>query len=118
MFDRRHRSSNNSPRSMLKVQVHMILKRRLLGLLRIDDIHKRRLQARPTDEEPVNIRLLSKFFAVLLAHTPSVDDARRVALGTQPLADGGVNLLGLLVAGDFTGADGPVEESGQYELDT
>lgn len=80
--------------------------------LSVDDIHKRRLQARASNKEAVNILLLGQLPAVLLTDRSAIDDARllgRLAadLLGQPHADGGVHLLRLLRAGDLAGANGP-----------
>lgn len=81
-------------------------------LIRIDDIHKRRLQARAAHQEAIDIRLLRQLVAVLLAHAAAVQDARLVScLGghflLEPAADRGVHFLRLLGGCDFAGADGP-----------
>lgn len=78
----------------------------------VDDVDKGRLQASTADEEAVNVGLLAELHAVLLADAAAVQDAGLVGgLGVdlllEPLADGGVDLLGLLGGGDLAGADGP-----------
>lgn len=72
-----------------------------------------RLQASTANEEAVNILLLSEVTAVLLADGTAVDDTG-VVRGlsgdslAEPLADGGVDLLGLLCGSDLAGSDSPV----------
>lgn len=80
--------------------------------LGVDDVNKGRLKGGTTDEETVNVLLLGELVAVLLADTATVDDSGVVRssladLLGKVLADGGVDLLGLLSAGDLAGADGP-----------
>lgn len=80
--------------------------------LGVDDVNKGGLQRGTANEETVNVLLLGELVAVLLAHTATVDDSGVVRSGLadllgEVLADGGVNLLGLLSAGDLAGADGP-----------
>lgn len=75
-----------------------------------------RLQASTANEEAVNIGLLGELAAVLLADRSTVDDADLVlGLGRdglpEPLADSGVDLLGLLSGGDLAGADSPMREA-------
>lgn len=76
-----------------------------------------RLQAGTANEEAVNIRLLGELAAVLLADGATVDDTDLVlSLGgdgfAEPLADSGVDLLGLLGGGDLASADSPVKTAG------
>lgn len=78
----------------------------------VDDVNKRRLQRRTTDQETVNIGLLGELTAVLLVDAAAVQNACLLrSLGRdlllQPLADRGVDLLGLLGGGDLAGANGP-----------
>ena len=85
---------------------------KFLRRLGVDDVNKGRLKGSTTDEETVNVLLLGELVAVLLADTATVDDSGVVRSGLadllgEVLADGGVNLLGLLSAGDLAGADGP-----------
>lgn len=73
------------------------------------------LQAGTANQESVNVGLLSELTAVLLADTATVDDPSVLGdlgrdLLSEPLADGGVNLLGLLGRGDLAGTDGPETE--------
>lgn len=84
----------------------------ILRGLGVDDINEGGLEGGTTDEETVNVLLLGELVAVLLADTATVDDSGVVRSGLadllgEVLADGGVNLLGLLSAGDLAGADGP-----------
>lgn len=71
-----------------------------------------RLQAGTANKEAVNVGLLGKLAAVLLADGATVDDTD-VFLGlrgdglAEPLADSGVDLLGLLSGGDLAGTDSP-----------
>lgn len=71
-----------------------------------------RLQAGTANKETVNIGLGSELTAVLLANGATVDDTD-TSLGlsrdglTEPLADGSVDLLGLLGGSDLAGTDGP-----------
>jgi len=72
------------------------------------------LQAGAANKEAVNVGLLGKLTAVLLADGATVDDTDVILdLGgdglAEPLADSGVDLLGLLSSGDLTGANGPGE---------
>lgn len=74
-----------------------------------------RLQAGTANEEAVNIGLLGELAAVLLADGATVDDTDPVlSLGgdslTEPLADSGVDFLGLLGGGDLAGADSPTSD--------
>lgn len=71
-----------------------------------------RLQAGTANKETVNIGLGSELAAVLLADRSTVDDTNGVLglLGdgsTEPLADLGVDLLGLLGGSDLAGTNGP-----------
>lgn len=71
-----------------------------------------RLEGSTADQETVNVILLGELFAVLLADGAAVEDAGLVGglladVVLEPLADAGVDLLGLLLGGDLTGADGP-----------
>ena len=71
-----------------------------------------RLQASTTDQEAVNVLLLSKILAVLATDTATVEDAGLISnlvanVGPEPLADGLVHLLGLLNRGDLASANGP-----------
>lgn len=73
-----------------------------------------RLQASTADQKAINIRLLGEITAILLVHGATVDHTSIVSsLGgdgrAKPLADGGVNLLGLLSGGDLAGSDSPVD---------
>jgi len=82
------------------------------SLLRINDIDKSRLQTRPTNEEPIDVRLLRQVLTVLLADAATVDDACVLADGfidllSQELSHRGVDVLGLGGGGDFAGADCP-----------
>lgn len=79
-----------------------------------------RLQAGTANKETVNIGLLGELAAVLLADGATVDDTDLVlSLGgdglTEPLADSGVDILGLLGGSDLAGADGPMKK--RKELD-
>lgn len=71
-----------------------------------------RLQAGTANKETVNIGLGSELTAVLLANGATVDDTD-TSLGlsrdglTEPLADGSVDLLGLLGGSDLAGTDSP-----------
>jgi hypothetical protein len=90
------------------------------SLVSIDNIHKRRLQASPTNKEPINVRLLSQLIAVLLRHTAAVQDTRLLrSLGRnflrEPLAQCLVNFLCLLGGRDFAGADGPVMDMLEFD---
>jgi hypothetical protein len=78
----------------------------------VDDVDERRLQGSTTDEETVNVGLLSKLAAVLLGDTAAVQDtgllgSLRRDLLLEPLADGGVDLLSLLSGGNLAGTNGP-----------
>jgi hypothetical protein len=82
--------------------------------LGVDDVDEGRLQAGTTDEETVNVGLLGKLLAVLLADASAVQDTGLLGglggdLLLEPLADSGVNLLSLLSGGDLAGTDGPVK---------
>jgi hypothetical protein len=75
-----------------------------------------RLQAGTANEEAVNIGLGSELAAVLLADGATVDDTDGVLSllrdgSTEPLADLGVDLLGLLSGSDLTGTNGPGNKS-------
>jgi hypothetical protein len=72
------------------------------------------LKTGPTNQEPVNIRLLCQFLAVLLAHASAVQDP--CALGSlivdffgKELAEGGVDLLCLFGGCNLAGSNGPVD---------
>lgn len=73
-----------------------------------------RLQASTTNKETINIILLGQVAAVLLADTTAVDDAGVVGgfggngIG-EPLANSGVDFLGLCGGGNLAGSDGPGE---------
>ena len=74
--------------------------------------HTLRLQAGTANKETVNVLLLGEVLAVLSVDAAAVKDPGLVGdlvtnVGHEPLADGGVNLLGLLDGGDLAGADGP-----------
>jgi hypothetical protein len=69
-------------------------------------------QAGTANKEAVNIGLLGKLAAVLFADGATVDDTDLIlGLGgdslAEPLADSGVDLLGLLGGSDLAGTDGP-----------
>lgn len=71
-----------------------------------------RLQTRATNQETINIGLLAQLDAVLLADTSTIDDSgllRRLSanLLLQPVANGSVDLLCLLGAGNLAGTDSP-----------
>lgn len=81
-------------------------------LLRIDNIHKSGLQARTTDQETINIRLLSQLLAILVTHTSTIDDSRLLCrIGSQllcnPLPNSLVHLLSLLRRCNFTRSNRP-----------
>lgn len=71
-----------------------------------------RLQAGTANKETVNILLLGELTAVLLTDGATVDNTD-IGLGlggdagTEPLADSGVDLLGLLGGSDLAGTDSP-----------
>ena len=72
------------------------------------------LETGSTNQEPVNIRLLCQFLAVLLAHAAAVQDpcALRsliVDLLGEKLAEGGVNLLCLLGGCNLAGSNRPAK---------
>lgn len=74
-----------------------------------------RLQASTANEETIDVILFGQFTAVLLANATSVDDTGVVSdFGgdglTEPLANGGVDFLGLSGGGDLASSDGPVGE--------
>ena len=74
--------------------------------------HTLRLQAGTANKETVNVLLLGEVLAVLSVDAAAVQDPGLVGdlvtnVGHEPLADGSVNLLGLLDGGDLAGADGP-----------
>ena len=71
-----------------------------------------RLEGSTTNEETVNVSLLAELGAVLLVDGAAVQDAGLVGnlvadRRLEPLADGLVNLLGLLSGGNLAGANGP-----------
>jgi hypothetical protein len=71
-----------------------------------------RLQAGTANKETVNIGLGSELAAVLLADGTTVDDTDGVLSllrdgSTEPLADLGVDCLGLLGGSDLAGTNGP-----------
>jgi hypothetical protein len=81
-------------------------------LVGVDDVYKRGLQASTSDKEAIDIRLLSQLIAVLLRHTAAIQDARLVRrlardLFLEPLAERGMDFLGLLGGRDFAGSNGP-----------
>ena len=64
----------------------------------VDDVDKCWFQASTTNEESINVRHLCKLVAVLLVHTPAIDDPRAVSsflrhFLAQPRADGGMDFL-------------------------
>lgn len=74
--------------------------------------HTGRLKRSTADEETVNVSLLAELGAVLLVDAATVQDASLLGnlvgdVGLEPLADGLVDLLGLLGGGDLAGANGP-----------
>lgn len=78
----------------------------------VDDVDERRLQRSTANKETVNVGLLGELAAVLLVDGATVQDTGLLgSLGRdlllQPLADGSVDLLGLLSGGDLAGTDGP-----------
>lgn len=92
-----------------------------LGGVTKQNILTSRLQTGTANQETINIWLLAKLLAVLLADTATIQDAGLVGNGLahvlgQPLADGGVDLLGLLSGGDLAGADGPDRLVGDDDL--
>jgi hypothetical protein len=87
----------------------------------VDNVDEGRLQAGTANQETVDIGLLGQLAAVLLADGATVDDADVLrGLGgdvvAEPLADGGVDLLGLLGGSDLAGADGPDRLVGNDDL--
>ena len=78
-----------------------------------------RLQAGTANKETVNIGLGSELAAVLLADGATVDDTD-ILLGlggdglAEPLADSGVDLLGLLGGSDLAGTNGPKVKVSNY----
>lgn len=71
-----------------------------------------RLERSTADQEAVDVVLLGELLAVLLADGAAVEDAGLVGglladVVLEPLADAGVDLLGLLLGGDLAGANGP-----------
>ena len=71
-----------------------------------------RLEGSTANQEAVNVGLLGELLAVLLADGAAVEDAGLVRglladVVLEPLADAGVDLLGLLLGGDLAGANGP-----------
>lgn len=87
----------------------------------VDNVDKRRLQRRTTNQEAVNVGLLGKLAAVLLVDAAAVQDARLLRrlgrdLLLQPLADRGVDFLRLLCGGDLAGANGPGVRVSQVEM--
>jgi hypothetical protein len=90
-------------------------------LVRIDNIHKRRLQARASDQKAIDIRLLSQLIAVLLRHASSVKDARLVRrlarhLFLKPLTQRSMDLLRLFGSSHFARSNGPVYTSASLSL--
>jgi hypothetical protein len=82
--------------------------------LGVDDVDERRLQAGTADEETVNVGLLGKLLAVLLADAAAVQDTGLLSsiggdLLLEPLAERSVDLLSLLSGGDLAGTNGPVK---------
>ena len=80
--------------------------------VRVDDIHKRRLQAGTTNQEAIDIGLLGQFARVLLRNTTTVQDPRLLSgfrryLLLQPFSDSSVDLLCLLSGSDLAGSNGP-----------
>ncbi len=70
------------------------------------------LQASTTNKETIDIRLGAEGLGVLGVDTATVQDAGGIGDGTryvllEPLADGGVDLLGLLNGSNLAGANGP-----------
>jgi hypothetical protein len=71
-----------------------------------------RLETGTSNKEPIDIGLLGKLLAVLLADATTVQDTcglgdlRRNGAGEE-LADGSVNFLCLFRGGDLSGANGP-----------
>ena len=79
-----------------------------------------RLQAGTANKEAVDVGLLGQLAAVLLSDGATVDDTDFIlSLGrdvlTEPLADRGMDLLGLLSGSDLAGTDSP--ERGRPELE-
>lgn len=80
-----------------------------------------RLKGSTTNEETVNVGLLAQLATVLLIDAATVQNAGLVGnlvadVGLEPLADGLVDLLGLLGCGDLAGADGPDGLVGNNDL--
>lgn len=78
----------------------------------VDNFDEGRLQAGTANQKTVHIGLLGEVAAVLLADGATVDDADVLRglsgdVVAEPLADSGVDLLGLLGGSDLAGADGP-----------
>lgn len=81
-----------------------------------DEMHGRhtgRLKTGATDQESVDIGLLGELLAVLLTHRATVDDTGVLgSLGgdgvAEPLADGSVNVLGLLGGSNLASSNSPV----------
>jgi hypothetical protein len=72
-----------------------------------------RLQAGTANQETVNIGLSSELTAVLLADGATIDDANTLLSLSRdglakPLADLGVDFLGLFSGGDLSGTDSPI----------
>jgi hypothetical protein len=83
-----------------------------LLLLGVDDVDESRLERGTTNEETVNVGLAAEVAAVLLVDAAAVQDAGSVSNAVadvllEPLADGLVDLLGLLGGGNLAGANGP-----------
>lgn len=86
---------------------------RLFG---VDDINKRGLQAGTTNQEAIDIRLLSQLSTVLLCNASTIEDPRLLGglggdLLLHPLADSGVDFLCLLSGSDLAGTDSPIHTS-------
>lgn len=80
--------------------------------LAVDDIDKSRLEARTTNEEPVDVWLLAELAAVLFVDTTAVEDSSLLGNAVtdfllQPSANGGMYLLGLLSGSDLSSSNGP-----------
>lgn len=82
------------------------------GLLSVDDIDERRLQAGTTNQEAIDIWLLGQFTAVLLSNATTVQNSGLLGrfgrdFLLQPLTDRGMDFLCLLSGSDLAGADSP-----------
>jgi hypothetical protein len=71
-----------------------------------------RLQAGSTNEESINIGLLRQLLAVLLIHASAIQDTGGLAdlwgdLGSEELANGGMNVLSLLGCCNLACSNGP-----------